>query len=254
MGCLYLVGIGLSSEDISRVALRVLAGCDRVFCETYTSRIPDLEISSLSKMLDNKVQTLNRTQVEDGSLIIDALSKGDVSLLIPGDPMISTTHISLRVQVAKAGYESRIVHSTSILSAAIGESCLTATRFGRLATISFMPSAQPYDVLKENKSRGLHTLFLLDVDSEGDRYMSIREALESLLSLEEEKGKGLIGKGKLAVGLARISLRGQVVKAGRVGDIMTYDFGGPPHSLIIPGELHFAESEALNIILGDVGQ
>lgn len=253
MGCLYLVGIGLCPEDISKSALDVLARCNRVFCETYTSLIPDLEIPRLSKMLDNKVQPLNRTQVEDGSVIIDAFSKGDVSLLIPGDPMISTTHISLRVQAAKAGYESRIVHSTSILSAAIGESCLTATRFGRLATISFMPSAQPYDVLKENKSRGLHTLFLLDVDSEGDRYMSIRKALESLLSLEEEKGTGLIGKGTLAVGLARISLRDQVVKAGRVGDIMTYDFGGPPHSLIIPGELHFAESEALNIILGDVG-
>ncbi len=40
------------------------------------------------------------------------------------------------------------------------------------------------------------------------------------------------------------------VKAGSVMDILDYDFGQPPHSLIFPGRLHFMEAEAL-IVLAD---
>jgi diphthine synthase len=35
------------------------------------------------------------------------------------------------------------------------------------------------------------------------------------------------------------------VKANFAGQILKYDFGGPPQSLVVPGELHFMEIEAL---------
>lgn len=250
MACLFLVGMGLSPGDISRGALQVVARCSRVFCETYTSLIPGLEPASLADLFAIRVELLKREQVEDGSLIVDALSDGDVALLVPGDPMISTTHISLRVQAARAGHTSRVVHSSSILSAAIGESCLLATRFGRMGTISFLPSQQPYDVLRDNRARGLHTLFLLDVDFERGRHMSIGQALQFLLAIEEKRSLGLIGRNTLAVGLARVSSADQVVRAGRVRDLLELDFGPPPHCLIVPSKLHFAESDALEVLLG----
>jgi len=250
LACLFLVGMGLSPDDTTRGALDVVARCSRVFCETYTSPMPGLEPSSLADLFARRVEMLNREQVEDGSLIMNSLSAGDVALLVPGDPMISTTHISLRVQAARAGHTSRVIHSSSILSAAIGESCLLATRFGRMATISFLPSQQPYDVLKENRARGLHTLFLLDVDSERGRHMSIGQALQSLLAAEGKRCLGLIGRSTLAVGLARVSSPDQMVRAGRVRDLVQFDFGPPPHCLVVPGRLHFAEREALEVVLG----
>ncbi len=254
MGRLYLVGIGLSPGDISRSASEAVRNCNRLFCETYTSLVPGLDIADLQRTFGRKVEILGRQMVEDGSPIINALSSGNVALLVPGDPMISTTHISLRVQASRAGHTSGIVHCSSIFSAAMGESCLTATRFGRFATISYLPSAQPYDVLSDNMSRGLHTLFLLDIDSERERFMSIPEALRSLLEVERQKGLGLLGDDTLAIGLARVSLPDQLVKAATIQDLVGTDFGPPPHCVVIPGKLHFAESEALEALIMDRGR
>ena len=40
------------------------------------------------------------------------------------------------------------------------------------------------------------------------------------------------------------------IKAGRVGRLQSYDFGSPPHSIVIPGRLHFMEAEALQVLAG----
>jgi diphthine synthase len=250
LSSLFLVGIGLSPNDVTRAALDAIAGCNQVFLETYTSLIPGLDPSQLRGSFGGEVRSLDRGEVESGEAVIRSLSDGDVALLVPGDPMISTTHVSLRVMVSKAGHGSRIIHAPSILSAAMGESCLQATRFGRSATISFRPSTQPYDVLGHNLGRDLHTLFLLDIDSEASNYMSVRRALELLADAEENVGGGLLGPDSLAIGLARVSSPAQEVRADRVRDLMEFDFGGPPHSLIVPGKLHFAEEEALEVLLG----
>jgi diphthine synthase len=124
-----------------------------------------------------------------------------------------------------------------------------ATKFGRMATISFHRSQQPYDVLSQNLSHGLHTLFLLDIDVEGDRFMTVGDALRALKVLEEERGAGIIEDGMLVIGLARVSIVDQVVRAGTLKVISELDFGNPPHCLIVPGDLHFAESEAIDALL-----
>ena len=33
-------------------------------------------------------------------------------------------------------------------------------------------------------------------------------------------------------------------------ELLSYDFGAPPHSLVIPGRLHFMEAEALITFAG----
>ena len=248
MATLYLVGMGLNPGDFTESAIDVVRGCASVFCETYTSLIPGLDAAGLEGIAGGMVAMLERERLEDGSVVMDALLGGDVALLVPGDPMISTTHISLRVQAARAGHQSRVLHSSSILPAAIGESCLQATRFGRMATISFQASMQPYDVLTENRKLGLHTLFLLDVDSEGGRYMRVKEALLSLLDSEEKKGLHAISSDDLAIGLARVGGPDQQVVAAPVREMLDADLGDPPHSLVIAGKLHFAESEAVEVL------
>ena len=54
----------------------------------------------------------------------------------------------------------------------------------------------------------------------------------------------------MAVGIARAGAENCVVKAGTLKKLEKYDFGGPPHTLIFPGKLHFMEAEALKFFAG----
>jgi len=49
----------------------------------------------------------------------------------------------------------------------------------------------------------------------------------------------------LAVGVARAGSERPIAKADYVVQLMEFDFGKPPHSLVFPGRLHFMEAEAL---------
>jgi diphthine synthase len=249
LSILKLVGTGLNPGDITRGAIEEAGQCDSIFWEGYTSIAPGVTFEIIKDLFGPGVVPLDRSQVEDGSVIMEALAGGDVALLVLGDPMVSTTHVTLRVQAAAKNHESRIIHASSILSAAMGESCLIATKFGRMGTISFHRSEQPYDVLSQNLSFGLHTLFLLDIDVEGDRFMTVGDALRTLVVLEGERGAGIIDDGMLIIGLARVSMPDQVIRAGPLRIVSETDFGNPPQSLIVPGDLHFAESEAIDVLL-----
>jgi len=96
----------------------------------------------------------------------------------------------------------------------------------------------PYDTVLANKERGLHTLLYLDID------MSLNDAL-LLLESVEEKREGEMLKNSLVVGIARAGSAKPVVKADYFTVLKNYEFGALPHVLVIPGELHFLEKEAL---------
>ena len=49
----------------------------------------------------------------------------------------------------------------------------------------------------------------------------------------------------VAVGIARAGNINPKLKADYIMNLSDFDFGEPPFSLIIPGELHFMEIEAL---------
>ena len=103
-------------------------------------------------------------------------------------------------------------------------------------------------MLRRNLAFGLHTLFLLDVDAERGKYMTVGDGIQRLLESEERRGGGILSEESLGIGLARVGLEDCVVKGGSFGELMEEDFGGPPHALIVPGELHFVEEEALAML------
>ena len=45
--------------------------------------------------------------------------------------------------------------------------------------------------------------------------------------------------------MARAGSHEPAVKAGYIEEVMKHNFGAPPHTLIVPGKLHFMEAEAL---------
>ena len=249
-GTLVFIGLGLHDEmGLSLRAIDEIKGVDSVYAEFYTSVMAGLSLEKLERLVKRKVNVLSRKGLEEEGLILRRAKEGRVALLVPGDPLIATTHIELRIRAEKQGIKTQIIHGASIISAIIGLSGLQNYKFGRSVTIPFFDDSYkpetPYTVIFENMQRGLHTLCFLDVDIERDRYMTIGEALKLLLSLEKRLKRGVINLGTLVVGVAKAGSRHPVVKAGYLKEVITYTFGSPPHSLVFPGKLHFMEVEAL---------
>jgi len=253
-GEIVFVGLGLNDElGMSLRGLEEVRKAKEVFIELYTSLMPNFSIKRLEEISGKSVQVVSRKELEDedGEKILSAAKDGKVVLLVPGDPLIATTHVALRVRAEKLGVKTRIVHGASIVSAVIGLSGLHNYKFGKSVTIPFpneTPSQTPYEVIAQNKSLGLHTLCLLDIDVEKKRYLGISEALILLLKIEEKKRQKIITDETLVVGVARAGSDSAVVKAGFLSEIIKYDFGQPPHSLVFPGRLHFMEAEALIVL------
>ena len=97
----------------------------------------------------------------------------------------------------------------------------------------------------------LHTLVLLDIQAHNDRYMTVNEGLEYLMSIYEDLDReGLITEDTLAMGIARVGSKDVVVKAGKVSELIDFDFGGPLHCIVIPSKLHIVEAEYLVEVAG----
>jgi len=172
---------------------------------------------------------------------------GKTVFLVPGDPFIATTHITLRIEAKKQRIKTRIVHGISIISAIISLSGLHNYKFGKTVTVPFPEnfSETPYNVIAQNKSTQLHTLCLLDLKATSNEYLSINQAIKMLLEIEQRKKMNIITPDTVAVGIARAGNISPKLKADYVQNLSDFDFGEPPFSLIIPGELHFMEIEAL---------
>ena len=101
--------------------------------------------------------------------------------LVPGDPFIATTHVTLRIDAEKQGIKTRVVHGISIMSAIVSLSGLHNYKFGKTVTVPFADnfSETPYNVIAQNKKLGLHTLCLLDLRAAENRYLTINEGIKA---------------------------------------------------------------------------
>ncbi|MFQ5975279.1 MAG: diphthine synthase [Candidatus Hydrothermarchaeales archaeon] len=255
---LIIIGLGLHDEkDITLRGLELARSCDELYAEFYTSILGGTFLEKISALIGKEIKLLDRKDLEenaDNSILKDARSK-KVGLLVAGDPLISTTHVQVRLQANELGIETRVVHNASIYSASASISGLQNYKFGKSASIPFPEEGYipetPYDVIKENTARGLHTLLFLDIKvEEGHRLMPANEAIDILLNIEEKRREGIITKETLCVVLGNVGSLDCVLRAGKVKELMDQDFGPAPHSLIVLGKLHFIEEEYLREFAG----
>jgi diphthine synthase len=254
---LVFIGLGLYDEkDISLRGLEELKEVDTVFAEFYTSLMPGLSIQKLEEMIGKEVKVVSRRVLEEegGQVIFEAAKRGKVAFLVQGDPMIATTHVDLRISAEKRGIKTHVVHAASVVSAVRGISGLQNYKFGKAVTIPFSEegfvSETPYNVIMENKKMGLHTMCYLDIKAEEQRYLTVNEALQTLLELEKLKNEQVANPRTLVIGVARAGSPQPIVKAGYIEEVVNFDFGAPPQTLIFPGKLHFMEAEALIALAG----
>jgi len=256
MGRIALISIGLSDAlDMSLRALEESKACDHLYAELYTT-VLNTGVVELSRLIGKPVTPLRRSDLEEeAERILREAEEKRVGILVGGDCLTATTHLTLLLDAKKRGIETQVIHGSSILTA-IAETGLSLYHFGKTVTVplplmdqgELRPPISPYQVLDENLKRGLHTLLLLDLDAERGRYLSANGAMRLLLASEEEEGRGVFTEETLAVGMARLGSESAIVKGGLIRDLLGFDFGSPPHVLIVPGRLHFLEEEALKIL------
>jgi diphthine synthase len=247
---LIFIGLGLNDEKgMSINALEETKTADNVFMELYTSLMPDFNLQRLETLCGKKVQVITRHELEEknGAAILEAASKGKAVFLVPGDPFIATTHVTLRIDSEKRGIKTRIIHGASIISAIISLSGLHNYKFGKTVTVPFPEnfSETPYKVIAQNKKLGLHTLCLLDLKATEKIFLSINQAITMLIEVEKKNKKDVITPDTVGLGIARAGSNCPALKAGFLNDLAKYNFGEPPYSLIFPGDMHFMETEAL---------
>ena len=251
-GVIYFVGMGVYNEKgLTIEALEVLRSVDLVFAETYTSRVY-IDFENLKRLIGKEIVVLGREEVEEKGeeIIIKPAETGKkVAFLSPGDCFIATTHMALRLEACRRGIKTYVVHAPSIYTVAPALTGLHIYKFGRCVTLPFPENGYtprtPYNVIKENKERGLHTLILLDVNDKKKTYMTVNQALRILLSLEEKYREKVITEETVCIGVARAGSPNPTVKVGTPRQLAQEDFGETPHCLIIAGQLHFTEAEAL---------
>ncbi|MEM5882759.1 MAG: diphthine synthase [Candidatus Aenigmatarchaeota archaeon] len=247
---LILAGLGLYDEkDLSLREIEEAKTSDKIFIELYTSKWHG-SLEQLEKILGKKVEVLSRKDLEENSeKILEIAKDKKVILFVQGDALAQTTHSSLLLEARKLNIQTKVIHNASIISA-IGETGLHLQKFGPYVTIPFpertkgkLPESV-YEIIKMNKTRGLHTLCLLDVLAEEKKYMQPKEGLKILLEIEKKRKEGVISEESEVLIFSNAGSEKPLILFGKIKNLVKKDIETPA-VIIVPGILHFTEKEFL---------
>jgi diphthine synthase len=247
---LTFVGLGLYDErSITVEGRKAIREADRVFAEFYTSHLVGATVEDLEAYHDVTIEVRDREGVEQHpDPILSAAADGDAVFLTAGDTMISTTHVDLRLRAHERGIETRLVHGVTAQSAASSLTGLQNYRFGKAVTLPFPYAHGGDDVpqsvvesIEANRERGLHTLVYLDIKEQRGEYMTGDVAAEMLAAGWQDV---------LGVVVCRAGSPDPVVAADRLSALAEREFGDPLHMLVLPGDLHHVEADALRELAG----
>ena len=248
MGSLTFVGLGLGHRGISLEGVEEIRAAERSYLEYYTTPHEPGLLRELQGATGKQIEIVDREFVEDGNRIIAEAKQKRVVLAVLGDPMIATTHDELRTRAIRAGIETRVVHAATIASAAASASGLHSYKFSRTVTVTreaVNRLTQAYHILHENLLEGAHTLILLEYDVKKGEGASPAEAIGGLLLAEGNFKRGVVSEATFALILSRVGRQDSGKTAGTLSELAAKEYGEPPHSILIPGKLHFTEVESI---------
>jgi diphthine synthase len=246
---LSFVGLGLyDTRSVTVAGAERIGAADEAFVEFYTSQLPGATVPELEAVHGVSITPVDRSAVEsDPAMILEAAAAGPTVFLTAGDPMIATTHVDLRLRAIEAGISTEVLHGISAQTAASSLTGLQNYKFGRAITLPFPREAtQPVPqsvqaAIDANTEAGLHTLVFLDIDAPSGRYLHADDAATQLAATSPDR---------LGVVIARAGSPDPLVQVGPLRSLAAGDYGAPLHMLVLPGDLHHIEAEAL-AVLGD---
>ena len=248
---LWFVGLGLSgTESISIKTQKLLNDADTVYLELFTSPISESHITKIKKIVKGEFKLAKRWMVEDGNEILKAAQKKNVVILTYGDPFIATTHIELRTRAIQSKIKTRTVHASSAVTALVGECGLHYYKVGKIVTImdDIKTLTTPYYSIYQNAIAGVHTILLLEYNQDAKFFLDPVSALSNLLDTEKGQKRKVLSPSTFAIIASRIGSKNQEIVAGKISSLLKQSFGEPPHTIIIPGKLHFTEVDALKVL------
>jgi diphthine synthase len=250
---LGLVGLGVQGLSGAPIGgLKYLRTCDFIYADMYTSPWPDGLAAELQAELGKNLQRASRVLIEDGRKILEDAKSKNVGLVTVGDPLLATTHIIIKERAKEIGIPVKIFYSSSFINVIFGETGLHIYKLGKVITAVGMNGVMEdslYHEVKDNLTRKRHTLVLLDFDAEGSRSLVPSELFRNLLQQENNFKLGVFRDDRLVIVASRVGWPTQAICAGRLKDLARKDFGDPPHSVIIPSELHYTEADALSTLV-----
>ena len=247
---LWFIGLGISGfKSIPIEALDALSKADTVYLEQFTSPIGKSDLIKIKNATKGEFILAKRWMIEDGKEILENAKKKKVILLAYGDPYIATTHIELRTRAIEEKIKTHSIHASSSLTSIIGECGLHFYKVGRIATImnEIKSLTTPYYIIYKNIIEGNHTMLLLEYNQDKNFFLDPKDALEILVETEKGQKRNVINLSTYVIVASRIGFKDQKIISGKISSLMKINFGKPPHTIIIPGRLHFTESDALKI-------
>ena len=248
---LWFVGLGISGiSELSDNTISVIKNADTVYLESFTSPISETEKEQLANMCDGEFKIAKRWLVEDGNEILENAKKREVVLISYGDPYIATTHLELKTRAVTDKIETKTIHSSSIVSSLIGEIGLQYYKVGKILTIMNDPKSMitPYNTISNNLLSKMHSVILLEYNEDKSFFLDPQDALSLLLDAEKIQNGKIISLDTFAIIASRIGKSDQNITSGKISNLIKKEFGNPPHTIIIPGSLHFTESNAVKIV------
>jgi diphthine synthase len=248
---LWFVGLGISgSKSMPIQAKEVLSKADIVYLEQFTSPISKSDVLKIKKTTKGEFRQAKRWLVEDGNEILRYAKTKKVVLLSYGDPYIATTHIELRTRAIQEKIKTQSIHASSSLTSIIGECGLHFYKIGRIATIMSETKSltTPYYIIYKNIIEGNHTVLLLEYNQDKNFFMDPKDALIELIETEKGQRRNVIDLSTYVIVASRIGFKDQSITSGKISSMKKIDFGKPPHTIIVTGNLHFTELDALKIL------
>jgi diphthine synthase len=255
---LWLIGLGIEGlGGMSTKGREILRRCNIIHIERFTGYLSDTDLNEIKlycKREENVVNIVGRLFVEDGREILEQAVSNDVAMVVYGDVFIATTYIELFIRATKKRIKVEVIHSASGITSLIGESGLQIYKFGRSSTIMSEPQSaiSVYNTLLDNLLLGNHTLILTEYSETKENispfFLDPKEAMRMLLDVEKDQRSSAFTEETYVLVASRIGKADRKIISGQIRSLLEINYGTGPHSIIVPGRLHFVEKEAITYI------
>ncbi len=249
-----LVGLGVQGIlGVPLGGLSYLSECDTIYADVYTTPWPDGLMAELEARVGKPIIRASRVMVEDGRAILTEAKAKRIALVTVGDPLLATTHITLKERAKECGIETRVFYSSSILNVLFGETGLHIYKLGKVITAVRGRnglSDSVYSEVKENLFTKRHTLILLEYDPGATDNLTPEGVLQEFVRLESNFRLGVFSDDRLMVVASRVGWPTQSIQVGTMKEMLGRSYGTPPYSMIVPTEFHYTELDALSSLPG----